>query len=94
MMKEAITAEQISDWFTHVRAAEQLPPRLPEDSVGLGNTKSDKDAKGTLDSEAQQSSNSLSEAPPPLLANYNYPTLPITKDREKVGNAQESGLHR
>uniref|UniRef100_A0A8C9WQN2 ATP-dependent RNA helicase TDRD9 n=1 Tax=Scleropages formosus TaxID=113540 RepID=A0A8C9WQN2_SCLFO len=50
----------------------------PEDIVALGSPNSDED------SNAKCTSSLLLQAPPPPLTSYNYPLLPITKDREKL----------
>ncbi|XP_018582855.2 ATP-dependent RNA helicase TDRD9 [Scleropages formosus] len=89
-MKKTITAEQITDWFTlgtqlrHMAVTERRLPGTssghgsPEDIVALGSPNSDED------SNAKCTSSLLLQAPPPPLTSYNYPLLPITKDREKL----------
>ncbi|TMS21083.1 ATP-dependent RNA helicase TDRD9 [Larimichthys crocea] len=90
-MKKAFTAEQISGWFTsgttfaNIKLAEEVverksdEPSSKETSPTKGSLKNVKVDGGQL----QKPESAGSTAPPPL-ASYEYPTLPITKNRQEL----------
>ncbi|XP_044023708.1 ATP-dependent RNA helicase TDRD9 isoform X3 [Siniperca chuatsi] len=99
-MKKVFTAEQISDWFTsgtkfaNIKLTEEVAERafdepstketsssLSEvpDEGSLKNVKSD----GGRFQKPEPTEISLGTAPPPL-ASYEYPSLPITKNRQEL----------
>uniref|UniRef100_A0A8B9JYZ3 ATP-dependent RNA helicase TDRD9 n=1 Tax=Astyanax mexicanus TaxID=7994 RepID=A0A8B9JYZ3_ASTMX len=91
-MKPAITAEQITKWFTigaqfaNVRITDEPKKESRADSVseGKGPDQSSplKDQGGPRNRRAELPTGLGS--PPPPLASYQYPALPITKNRQEL----------
>uniref|UniRef100_A0AAY4CCJ2 ATP-dependent RNA helicase TDRD9 n=1 Tax=Denticeps clupeoides TaxID=299321 RepID=A0AAY4CCJ2_9TELE len=84
-MQSAITAEQIADWFTvGTRFANiRITHEVHRDAEGPGAQPGWVPSGGRLG----QLSSGL---PPPPLATYEYPSLPITKNREELISLIES----
>ncbi|XP_014066219.2 ATP-dependent RNA helicase TDRD9 isoform X2 [Salmo salar] len=95
-MKKAITAEQITEWFTlgtqfaNIRITDEPPKKVKsEESSRQSPAKapqqqvSPKSEGGGLRNKTGKPDFSAS-APPPPLASYDYPSLPITKNRQEL----------
>ncbi|KAA8582197.1 hypothetical protein FQN60_008937 [Etheostoma spectabile] len=96
-MKKVFTAEQISDWFTSATtfANIKLTEEVVEKNVHEASSKETKwekpspskvpDEGVTLNSDGRWFQKPAgSTAPPPPLASYEYPSLPITKNRQEL----------
>uniref|UniRef100_A0A8D0CSS4 ATP-dependent RNA helicase TDRD9 n=1 Tax=Sander lucioperca TaxID=283035 RepID=A0A8D0CSS4_SANLU len=92
-MKKVFTAEQISDWFTSgtTFANIKLTEEVVERNVDEASSKETSPSK-VPDEGSRKNVNSVggwfqkpagSTAPPPL-ASYEYPSLPITKNRQEL----------
>ncbi|KAM6961268.1 ATP-dependent RNA helicase TDRD9 [Aplochiton taeniatus] len=99
-MKKAITAEQITEWFTlgtqfaNIRITDEATKEKSEEltskecSPGKGGSNGDSPVKETS-AGAQRNRVFRADvpppgAPPPTLASYEYPSLPITKSRQEL----------
>ncbi|XP_029316166.1 LOW QUALITY PROTEIN: ATP-dependent RNA helicase TDRD9 [Cottoperca gobio] len=94
-MKKAFTAEQISDWFTsgttfaHIKLTEEGVERKLDEASSKETSPSevlDEDSLKNVNSNGgrfHKQEHAGSTAPPPL-ASYEYPSLPITKNRQKL----------
>uniref|UniRef100_A0A674E0Y2 ATP-dependent RNA helicase TDRD9 n=1 Tax=Salmo trutta TaxID=8032 RepID=A0A674E0Y2_SALTR len=95
-MKKAITAEQITEWFTlgtqfaNIRITDEPPKKVKsEESSRQSPAKapqqqvSPKSEGGGLRNKTGKPDFSASVPPPPL-ASYDYPSLPITKNRQEL----------
>uniref|UniRef100_A0AAR2L012 ATP-dependent RNA helicase TDRD9 n=1 Tax=Pygocentrus nattereri TaxID=42514 RepID=A0AAR2L012_PYGNA len=93
-MKQAITAEQITKWFTigaqfaNVRITDEPKQDSRADPVGQG---SGPDVSSVVKDGAEGGEKSRRRelltgpgTPPPPLASYEYPALPITKNRQEL----------
>ncbi|XP_021429949.2 ATP-dependent RNA helicase TDRD9 isoform X1 [Oncorhynchus mykiss] len=97
-MKKAITAEQITEWFTlgthfaNILITDEVPKevKLEESSIQSpakasqqqGSPKRD-DSDGGLRNKTGKP-DFLASSPPPPLTTYEYPSLPITKNRQEI----------
>ncbi|XP_010877141.1 ATP-dependent RNA helicase TDRD9 isoform X2 [Esox lucius] len=95
-MKKAITAEQITEWFTlgtqfaNIRITDEAPKEKSESSIP--SPENAPQQQGSLKNE--QASGGLrnktakpvipESGPPQLLSSYEYPSLPITKNRQEL----------
>ncbi|XP_070776590.1 ATP-dependent RNA helicase TDRD9 [Enoplosus armatus] len=95
-MKKVFTAEEISDWFTsgttfaNIKLTEEVVERKfdepssketsPAEVPDEGNLKNVKSDGGRF----QKPDRAGSTPPPPPLASYEYPSLPITKNRQEL----------
>ncbi|XP_059209992.1 ATP-dependent RNA helicase TDRD9 isoform X2 [Centropristis striata] len=94
-MKKVFTAEQISDWFTsgttfaNIKLTEEVFDKKPDEASSKETSPSevpDKSSPKNVKSDGgrfQKTENTRGPAPPPL-ASYEYPSLPITKNRQKL----------
>ncbi|KAF1374862.1 hypothetical protein PFLUV_G00233470 [Perca fluviatilis] len=98
-MKKVFTAEQISDWFTsgttfaNIKLTEEVVERNI-DEPSSKETREEKPSPSKVPDEGSQKNvnsdggwfqkPSGSTAPPPPLASYEYPSLPITKNRREL----------
>ncbi|XP_028294843.1 ATP-dependent RNA helicase TDRD9 [Gouania willdenowi] len=90
-MKNTFTAEQISHWFTSgtTFANIKLTDESPEKNVAELSSSAEALDKGLKAADSPQKPELNPETgtnphTPPKLASYKYPTLPITKHREKL----------
>ncbi|KAM9341283.1 ATP-dependent RNA helicase TDRD9 [Symphorus nematophorus] len=95
MKKKAFTAEQISNWFTsgtafaNIKLEEEVVERKLDEQSSKENSPPKVREEGSLKNEKtdggqiQKPEPTGSTAPPPL-ASYEYPQLPITKNRQEL----------
>ncbi|CAB1335264.1 unnamed protein product [Coregonus sp. 'balchen'] len=96
-MKKAITAEQITEWFTlgtqfaNIRITDEPPKKVKsEESSSRQSPAKAPQQQGSPKSESVGLRNKTGKpdfsasAPPPPLASYDYPSLPITKNRQEL----------
>ncbi|XP_039992620.1 ATP-dependent RNA helicase TDRD9 [Xiphias gladius] len=93
-MDKAFTAEQISDWFTsgatfaNIKLREEAVERKFDETASKETRPSEVLDEGSLknvnsDGGRKKQESAGSTAPPPL-ASYEYPSLPITKNRQEL----------
>ncbi|KAM4542411.1 ATP-dependent RNA helicase TDRD9 [Odontesthes bonariensis] len=91
-MKKVFTAEQISEWFTsettfaNIKLTDDVVERKSEEQLSKESSPSKPLDEGSLKSDGrrfQKPEPARSSAPPPLTS-YEYPSLPITKNRQEL----------
>ncbi|XP_074516874.1 ATP-dependent RNA helicase TDRD9 isoform X1 [Sebastes fasciatus] len=94
-MKKVFTAEQISDWFTsgttfaNIKLTEEVVERKLDEAPSRESSPSEVPDEGSPKNvhcergQFKKPEHARSTAPP-TLASYEYPSLPITKNREKL----------
>ncbi|XP_010765345.1 putative ATP-dependent RNA helicase TDRD9 [Notothenia coriiceps] len=94
-MKKVFTAEQISDWFTsgatfaNIKLTEEVVERKLDEASSKETSPSNVPDEGSLQNgnsnggRLQRPEYARGTATPPL-ASYEYPSLPITKNRQKL----------
>uniref|UniRef100_A0AAQ5YNN5 ATP-dependent RNA helicase TDRD9 n=1 Tax=Amphiprion ocellaris TaxID=80972 RepID=A0AAQ5YNN5_AMPOC len=94
-MKKAFTAEQISDWFTsgttfaNIKLTEEVAEKKSDGPPSNETSPAEVLDKGcvenvTSDGRRSQKPEPAGRSAPPPLASYEYPILPITKNRQEL----------